>query len=346
MPDPVIEESPLQTGIIKGVEVFAAGTWNGSKRVSVDSNMLDRMVSNFSSLNQISGFGVPVKLGHNTRVGEPAMGWVTSLERQGNTLLADLSDVPLELVDKIGKRQYNNVSVEIWPKVDYQGQVYTDVLGAVALLGSEWPAVKGLKPLSASVFAEIGVEKLELNTKEPPVTLKFTQEEADALVATAVAAALAAKDTEIAALTQRVAVGEAALKTFREDNAKVAAGQLIDAAIKEGKVLPKQRDELMAMAEAFGANTATKFKVGTVEKTGLEMFQGFIAGLPVKVSYGERARSEAMAPGDGEAKIADIVNDKVQEQITASAGKMSYEDALAQVFRADPALKTRYAQEG
>ena len=336
---------------LKGVEVFSIGKWRASTGpVSVDSPMLDRMVENFKELNSVSGFGVPAKLGHSSAVGAPAYGWMSNLYREGDTLLADFSDMDSKLIDEIEKRRYNSVSVEIWPRIEHAGKVYKDVLGGIAMLGAEWPAVKGLKPLSASLFADAGSEKLELQ-KEPQVTLKFTQEEHDALVQAEVGKEKVKLSGEIAELTgkledseKRAELAEAALRSFKDDNAKKEIERIVDGAIKDGKLLPKQKAELMAMAEAMTAAASQKFKVGDKEKTGLEMFEDHIKALPGRVAYGERLGSKGEKPTENGEKAADAVHARVQEFLAANP-KSDYSEAYQAVLKADPDLRQRYAQE-
>lgn len=337
---------------LKGVEIFRVGTWSGSRKVEVTSGMLDQIVSNFSDLNsKVSGFGVPIKLGHNNKVGEPAYGWAQNVYRQGDVALADFDDVPPELVDRIGKRQYNSVSIELYPVLAYEGRTYNNVLSGVALLGAEWPAVKGLKPLSEaeSLFSDDVGEKLVLN-QEIDVTLKFTQEDADALVLAAetrvkaemqskVDAAEAAKATA----ETEAATAKAALSALKTEDQTRAFGDLIDGAIREGKLLPKSKDAYLAMAATF-AGKADKIKVGDKEVTPVEMFKSILDGLPKVVSFREEGRSEAERPGAEGDKASDRVHVAATVKQTENP-KLSYEQAVAAVFAADPALKAEYIEE-
>jgi hypothetical protein len=338
---------------LKGVEIFRVGTWSGSRKVEVTSGMLDQIVSNFAELNsKISGFGVPIKLGHNNKVGEPAYGWATQVYRQGDVALADFSDVPPELVDRIGKRQYNSVSIELYPVVPYDGKTFHNVLSGVALLGAEWPAVKGLKPLSEaeSLFSE-PAEKLVFTQEVIDPMLKFTQEDADALVLAAetrvrtemqgaVTAAEQAKETAETELS----TARAALTVFKTEAELAAFATLIDAAIAEGKVLPKSKDAYVAMAATFAGKTSEKVKFGAAEVTPVELFKSFLDTLPVVVKFGENGKAIVEKPEATGEKAADRVNAKASE-LTAADPKLSYEDAVVRVFAADPDLKAEYIQE-
>lgn len=335
--------------LLQNVEIFSVGKWKGSRTVEATSEMLDEIVQNFQDLNSIPGFGVPVKRGHSSNVGDPAYGWMSDLKRNGDVLTADFTDVPSEIIDAIGKRRYNSVSIELAPKIEYAGKTYKNVLAGVALLGSEWPAVKGLAPLSASKFAEDGTEVLELNAKEEStVTLKFTQEDADSLVLAAetrVRTELQAKlDDATASLTAastRATVAETALKTFKADADNKEFSTIIDQAIKDGKLLDKNRAKINLMAAAFmGQGTV---KVGDKEMTPLEMFKDFIADLKPAVRFGEHLNSEQRDPSTA-TKASDEVHEAVLAYIAEHGGKPTYEAGMAAVFQADPDLKARYAE--
>jgi hypothetical protein len=140
---------------LNGADIFATGTWNG---LTFDEAALDGIVSSFDVL-ALSG-KVPLKLGHggpdardkNGEFTDPldqlAMGWVTRVWRQGRTLMADL-DVPQKVFDLIKEGYLKFVSVELLKNVKASTREIPWVLDAVALLGSDSPAVGVLKDLQA-----------------------------------------------------------------------------------------------------------------------------------------------------------------------------------------------------
>src|SRR4051812_46443179 len=109
---------------IKDREIFKVGKWAASTGlINVTSDMLDEVVAGYDDLNSVvSGYGIPIKLAHTRRVGEPAFGWASNVRRQGDTLLADFTDVPPEIVDAINQKRYNAVSVEIRSGVNFDGK--------------------------------------------------------------------------------------------------------------------------------------------------------------------------------------------------------------------------------
>jgi hypothetical protein len=132
---------------LKGREIFAVGKWNGMEFSEDD---LDDIVDNFQSLGKIHK--VPLKFGHNTDQkitdGQPAIGWVKNVYREGKKLLADFVDMPKVVIDAVKKKLYRTVSVELLFNVDNGGKKFNHVLDAVALLGADQPAVNSLADLN------------------------------------------------------------------------------------------------------------------------------------------------------------------------------------------------------
>lgn len=133
---------------IKGVEIFAEGTWNGN---DITSDVLKSIVSGFESTKS---FVRPVlKLGHSEEQsllrneGLPAAGWVSNVYIQGKKLLGDFVDIPQKIYDLIKKKAYRKVSIELCSGYTFDDQTYPYLLTAVALLGAELPAVKTISDI-------------------------------------------------------------------------------------------------------------------------------------------------------------------------------------------------------
>lgn len=339
-------------GNLQSVEIIKVGQWNASTgRVNVTSAVLDQLVANFGTINQVAGYGVPGKLGHSNAVGAPAYGWMSDLARVGDTLVADFSDVPPEIVDAIAKRRYNSVSVEIYPKVAFDGKNFENVLGGVAFLGAEWPAVKGLKPLSASKFSE-DEQKLELTlTEEPHVAneeIKFTQATADALVLAAETRLKSEHTVALKAATDATGVeklradtAEAALKKFRDDADKAAVEALITAAEKAGKIVPANKERITKLAGSV-------MKLSAEDRgDAITTLAELINGSAPKVKFGEKGASKSDDTAAAGQKASDQVDAAAKALLGAdTSGKMTYEQAVNAALRADPELKSAYAAQG
>ncbi|MDZ4342343.1 MAG: hypothetical protein U1E51_07885 [Candidatus Binatia bacterium] len=140
------------SNVIKGVEIFATGTHNGDQYTQQD---LDDMVAAFSSLD----FRPAIKVGHTKdSPGSPAYGWVTNLKRVGEKLYADFESMHDSVVEAIRAKAYDRVSSEIYFNLKRGAKTFRRALKAVALLGSEVPAVANLIPLHKMEFAESGFE--------------------------------------------------------------------------------------------------------------------------------------------------------------------------------------------
>lgn len=168
---------------LKDVEIFATGKWNGKEFGIKD---LDDMVDSFKSLgDKIKPF---LKLGHNktqklakdSGLGEdgmPSLGWVESLKREGDKLVATFKDVPRVIKDLIDKGAYKRISSEIFMNFRATKEeagvesVFPRVLRAVALLGADTPAVTTLQDVAALYGSDQDYETYEFAKED------FTEKE-------------------------------------------------------------------------------------------------------------------------------------------------------------------------
>lgn len=135
---------------VEGVEIFAAGTWNGDT-YSVED--LDTMVEAYAATS--AKWKPPIKLGHakNQKLlqadGMPAAGRIGKLYRRGEKLLADFINVPAMIFELIQKKAYEHVSSEVYWDIQIEGKVYHRMIAAVSMLGADMPAVTNLKEMLA-----------------------------------------------------------------------------------------------------------------------------------------------------------------------------------------------------
>ncbi len=134
---------------IYGVQIFAEGTWNGTTFTAED---VDMIITSFEFLGL--GGKIPLKLGHegpdirhDPRT-QFAMGWVERVYRNGRYIEADFS-VPDTVYSLIKEGMLKFVSVELLHNVKAANREIPWVLDAVALLGSDQPAVGILDDLQA-----------------------------------------------------------------------------------------------------------------------------------------------------------------------------------------------------
>lgn len=358
-------------GQLRNVQIMKVGSWTGSAgQVEFTIGDLEDMVRSFYELSQQSGFQPHIKLGHEEaqrffgqREGFPSLGYVERIWRDGDIVCADFGNVPEPVLDMVAQRRYSQVSVEMYPEYDFEGRKFRNVLAAVALLGAELPAVKGLRELADSLYKD-GTTKFTQNGKVEFTQMSKTQAEIDAetkAAADAAAAAAAAVTNEadkaaFAAVQTRLATVEAALEAERKANAALAVAAATDkfsakveAAIKEGRLLPKQKDTVLQFGAALigVTNVKVKFSAGdkTSEETLIDGFTAFLEGLSKSVDFKEHGAAKGIAaanPSDGDAPAAQVLDEHAQTLVKEK--KIDYAEALRTVIaEATPELRQRYA---
>jgi len=148
----------METVDINNVEILAVGTWRGTPETKTYTKKdLDEVVKSFKELtgNKQLNYEPPVKLGHDAgqkllqKDGYPAAGWIESLKRVGDKLVANIRDVPRKIGDIVKAGGYKKVSSEVYHDYEMGGKVYPLVLKAVSFLGGDIPAVKTLQDIIA-----------------------------------------------------------------------------------------------------------------------------------------------------------------------------------------------------
>lgn len=147
---------------IKGVEIFAAGKWNGDEFTIED---LDGMIAAFNE-NKTT---LPpyLKLGHDDEQkllqadGLPAAGWVENVYRKGDKLFADFRDIPDKVYQLIDKGAYRKVSIELYHGLEIMKKKVKNFISAVSLLGADMPAVQNL----GDILARYGLKDYDKKIK-------------------------------------------------------------------------------------------------------------------------------------------------------------------------------------
>ncbi len=145
-----IKTKQIKRNKIENVPIFKVGSWKGYNYKIQD---LDEIVRNTNALIKAGIHEPPVKLGHREdqkklleESGLPSFGFVDKIYRIGDQLFADLIDVPDEVMEWVSRRLYDKVSAEIY--MDYEHPETKEKIGkvlrAVAFLGADIPAVKGI----------------------------------------------------------------------------------------------------------------------------------------------------------------------------------------------------------
>lgn len=249
---------------LKGREIFAVGKWNDME-FTVDD--LNDIVDNFGKLKD--KHFVPLKFGHEPDhkpdkdiMGQPAIGWISRVFRQGEILFADFADMPRTVFEVIKNKLYRTVSIELLFNVDDDGNKFNHVLDAVALLGTDHPAVTSLADLDAllatrtsftgghrAVFETIaGKQKPLIKDEEFELDKKEVQEMVDAATKPLADAndelrsELKAEKDKVAKFTSDAADAEKQAAEAKVKSSRKEVTEVLDAAVRAKTLDPATRE--------------------------------------------------------------------------------------------------------
>lgn len=203
------EPQPSDAGEIPEMEIFRTGTHNGEP---FDDKDLHEIATNYEALKH--EVRPKLKITHREKqeslAGLASYGdiigvFVKKLEDGSSRLFARVANVPKQVMSWIQDRRFPERSIEIYPKLKLgtkaDDKIYRNVLKAIALLGSEMPAVTGMAPIKlAEALARVaGIAPVKLaEAVETQNTVCFGQkcfpcvEEAQQYQATLLSASLIA----------------------------------------------------------------------------------------------------------------------------------------------------------
>jgi hypothetical protein len=235
-------------------EIFSVGKWNNDDYTLED---LYDMARNFNLL--ADEVKPPVKLGHSdeglnkivVQDGQPAYGWVKGLKVVGQKLVAMFAGVPDVLMKAIKAGRYKRVSSEIYWNYKKGDNVFKRVLGAVAFLGADAPAVTNLADLEALLTQSTGAN-IAAGSFERKAAYSFSSEDGEHIkeeerretmpVDEKELADAKAENTRLAAALD--AVTQANL-TIKKNAAAASVREYCEAQVKKGLMAPSTRDSIM-----------------------------------------------------------------------------------------------------
>jgi hypothetical protein len=236
---------------LQDVEIMSVGTWKGFKFSQQD---LYNMVDNFPRV----GYRVPLKLGHPgyqgkkgfdqpKETGRPAFGWITELRRDGEKLIASISDIPAMLMELIRKKNFIRFSAEIMRNFTYKGNTYGNVLTGVALLGEELPAVETLKDIYELNLAPTGAYSADFDESQ---VIKFNGEGGNPSMEREkeLEQALQAKEAELAALTVKTGELEGQIALTKRETSARSIRETVEQGVKDMKIPPAATELVVALA--------------------------------------------------------------------------------------------------
>lgn len=311
--------------LLKGIEILAVGEWPASERLTMTEAELDGIVSSFDTLN-LAG-RVPLKLGHegpdarDDPATQYAMGWVQSVYRKGRTLLADF-DVPMKVYNALKEKMLKFVSVELLKNVQSGNRQIPYVLDAVALLGSDQPAVGVLKEMQASIAARRtpmrAGGRLTLTagnrTDIKEVKKGMTDDEIKALVTASVKPLQDQLKVATDALTAANTAREAAEKETKAQAVKFKRDQInsrFNSAIEAKTLEPAKRESFVKLTK-YDKDDAS---VMSLELSEVDAFIKENSKAPPKV----KATQDGGTANDGEEglKPAEIISLRVKKVLAA-----------------------------
>jgi hypothetical protein len=338
---PIKEHAISQTFNLDGIEIFSTGVWNGDKYSTKD---LEAMVSNFDK----TGFQPPLKLGHNEeqpemKDGEPSLGYVDKIYQEGSKLLANFKELPKKVYEAIKRGNYKRVSSEIYWNYKSNNQVLDRVLKAVALLGSEIPAVTNLEAIEGLYSEDIGNGTIKKHYQEKEselmmeskdgngITFKEYQELQDKVKSLEEENTKAVSELEESKKEQRVSEINKFIKEHKE------SGQILPVFEKELEVLM-----LSATDEKVHSYTVEE---KTIELTQLDLVQKIVQSFPKLVEFAEISEDgEYVVDRQPYSHAGDEVDRRANLFIKKGKAK-DYSEALTLVFNDDEKLKEEYLEE-
>lgn len=280
------------------MEVFRTGDY-GAKGVWAESD-LDQLAKDYSP----SLLEAPLTFDHAQS--GPAFGWVKSLQRVGDRLVAHIAHVPEAVREVLRSGAYKKRSVEILRRFSVTGRPY---LRAISLLGAASPAVPGLREICFSKDAEV---------------IAFEDDE------------------EVIGLRLTVAQLRHELEKFRAERCRSRARDVVAQARQRGVALTEREAELIeSFCLAFDeARDVVRF--GADEVSPLAWLSEFIRARGPEVPKGEISFS-TIASADGSLPHscvpepgADPTSVALHERALAlqeSDGRLTYAAALSAAAR-------------
>jgi len=334
-------------------DIFAAGRWNGDEYTEAD---IDDLIKNFELLSQEPNFKVPLKVDFFKETkekhhgGQPAVGWITKLTKEGKKLFAQIDHIPKVVKELIEKKAYRQVSSEIRWNLKKGEQRLRRVLTGVALLGVEVPGVSTLEEFSALYSLELEedeeVRSYIFETKEGAMTpeeIKKLQDEKAALEKSLQEQKDFTTKLEGEKKAAEAKLAEEAKKAadLANDQRKADIKAFVELKKTEGKILPAQEEKVIQVFEALDdskmvifTNADKKEEQKSIRKVFEELFDSMpkIIDFAPKSKEGEKTE-EFVAKPESEAGTKESQELAFKAKKYMAENKCSYNDALVAVSK-------------
>jgi hypothetical protein len=259
---------------------MSAGKANG---IEFKVNDLYGVATSFDALG-LTG-RVPLKLGHNETQpltdGQPALGWVSRVYVEGDTLYADFTDMPTFVYELVRSGAYKFISVELLKNVQAGTRVIPWVLDAVALLGADQPAFGNLSDLQSLTLKRKPAFQARARVAFTRDKFTFTGAKKamdKAEVDAAIAAALAEQATKLTAsltekftaqLTAEVAkantAADAKVEKAKAESHRAQIKAKFESAVQAEALLPAKRESFYKYNRVDDDKSVTEIKLEDVD---------------------------------------------------------------------------------
>lgn len=294
------------------IEIFKAGKRQDAngQLVEITESDLNKVATHYDP----KFHEAPLVIGH-PKTDAPAYGWVKSLHVDDGVLKAEVENIDPQFAEWVKTGKYKKISSAFYlPNSSANPVAGGFYLRHVGFLGATPPAVKGLADPTFNDADNDWCQFEESTQQVQGDTMSAeTQAELDALRA------------ENAQLKAEKAASQKAQS--EKENAEFAEGL-----IKEGKLPPKQKDELLGLL-----NTETDTAEFS-ENDFKRRLKAFLTALPAAVAFSETAtKDNAETPADDTVEYAEGTNPAsidMDKKVRAYAKKhnCSYTDAFNAVI--------------
>lgn len=325
--------------------------------VIVKLSDIDSIVASFEALNLSRK--VPIKAGHNDDQpmtdGQPALGWVSRVWREGTKLMADFVDMPTVIYEAIRKKLYKTVSIELLRDVQAGTRKLPWVLDAVSLLGADQPAVGTLKDLEVLTMTRKPVMQArarvaftrDIKLSSTGATKAMDEEQVKALLSKQAEELTAKFTTQLSAEVKKVrdeakAESDAAVAKAKAEGHRAQIKDKFERAVKAEILLPAKRESFYKYNKVEDDGVVVTIKLEDVDAY-IEEFAD-----KDKLAASKRTTTTAKAEDAAEATMS------AAEKVVHRARKLCFERkqdpnkfefinaATIEVLKADKALGESY----
>jgi hypothetical protein len=299
---------------------------------------------------------IPIKFGHNGEQpltdGQPALGWVSRIYVEGDTLYGDFTDMPTSVYELIRSGAYKFVSVELLRDVQAGTRKLPWVLDAVALLGADQPAFGTLADLQSLTMkrkpafqARARVERRQAFSFISEARKGMEDKDVQAAIAAAVEATEKKLTTAFTAQIEKVKTDAQASADAQVAKAKAEAHRAqikakFETAVQAEALLPAKRESFYKFNRVDDDKSVTEIKLEDVDAY-IEEFSD-----KAKLAASRGTQTKAGEKVEHAATYALEVTRRAEEVAVKRGGKANDPDALHEatkiVLSADKKLATAY----